>query len=186
MEKEQRLYIYAFLSRIMADEPDTRMISDLSKNTEFLEMIGADTAQWFKTTDLDTIKLALNGDFSSMFLLNTQAIESFVLDAKNESLVGLQNPVMMFYYENGFELNMDQTRLNAPDHLSIEFAFMQTLVFRDELAPQGEFLKRHLVMWVIPYMLGMKSMAETPFYSDLCDFIVEFLAADLEYLSEGE
>jgi hypothetical protein len=30
-------------------------------------------------------------------------------------------------------------------------------------------------------MIGMKSMAITPFYSDLCDFMVEFIVADFEY-----
>jgi len=39
--------------------------------------------------------------------------------------------------------------------------------------------------WVIPYMLGMKSMAGTPLYRDICDFIVEFLSADYEFLVEA-
>jgi hypothetical protein len=37
--------------------------------------------------------------------------------------------------------------------------------------------------WVVPYMIGMKSMALTPFYRDLCDFMVEFIVADYEYCS---
>jgi len=128
----------------------------------------------------------LNTDFTSMFILNTQPVESFVLDAKNESLVGLQNPVMAFYFNHGYEVNMDQTTIVAPDHLSIEFAFMQSLIYRDESEPQKEFMKEHLISWVIPYMLGMKSMAQTPFYKDMCDFIVEFLAADYEMLNQEE
>jgi TorA maturation chaperone TorD len=137
--------------------------------------------QYFDENDDETILDGLNEDFSSMFVINTQAVESFVLDAKNETLVGLQNPVMNFYYKHGFELNMDQTELMAPDHLSIEFAFMQTLIFRDEQKPQYDFLKEHLFNWVVPYMIGMKSMSLTPFYKDICDFIVEFLVADYEY-----
>ncbi|MBU1990086.1 molecular chaperone TorD family protein [bacterium] len=183
MNKEYRLYIYAFLSRTMAGTADKRYISDLRNNTDLLELLGEDTKEWFLNNDDETILDALNEDFSSMYVINTQAVESFVLDAKNETLVGLQNPVMNFYYKNGFELNMDQSELMAPDHLSIEFAFMQTLVFRDEYKPQYEFLKEHLFNWVVPYMIGMKSMALTPFYSDLCDFIVEFIVADFEYCS---
>jgi len=182
MDTEYRRYVYAFLSRIMSDIPDKRFVSDLKENKALLEVIGGETKQWFDATSIEEIADALNIDYSSMFVLNTQPIESFVLDAKNETLVGLQNPVMAFYFNHGFEVNMDQTELMAPDHLSIEFAFMQTLVYRNEQIVQLEFLKEHLMTWVIPYMLGMKSMAQTPLYHDICDFVAEFLSADYEFL----
>lgn len=185
MNNEYRLYIYAFLSRVMSDIPDRRFIDDLRNNDALLEIIGEETKNWIKNNDTETLYKALNVDFSSMFILNTQPVESFVMDAKNETLVGLQNPVMAFYFTHGFELNMDQTELMAPDHLSIEFAFMQTLIYRNEIFPQLRFLEEHLFFWVIPYMLGMKSMADTPFYRDICDFIVEFLSADYEFLTSG-
>ena len=181
MDKEYRVYIYAFLSRAMASNADKRFISDLRKNSDLLELLGEDTLHYFNEKSDETIFDELNEDFSSMFVINTQAVESFVLDAKNETLVGLQNPVMNFYYKHGFELNMDQTELMAPDHLSIEFAFMQTLIFRDEKKPQYDFLQEHIFNWVVPYMIGMRSMALTPYYKDLCDFIVEFIVADFEY-----
>lgn len=183
MNKEYRLYIYAFLSRTMTSTVDKRFIKDLRENRDLLELLGENTTSYFNDNSDEFILDALNEDFSSMFVINTQAVESFVLDAKNETLVGLQNPVMNFYYSHGFELNMDQTELMAPDHLSIELAFMQTLIFRDEKKPQYEFLQEHLMKWVVPYMIGMKSMALTPFYKDLCDFIVEFIVADFEYCS---
>ena len=185
MDSEYRKYIYAFLSRTLSDIPDKRYIEDLKANSDLLEIIGEDTKAWFETNDVDTIYDVLNIDYSSMFVLNTQPIESFVLDAKNETLVGLQNPVMAFYFNHGFEVNMDQTLLMAPDHLSIEFAFMQTLVHRNETKVQFEFLDEHLMNWVIPYMLGMRSMSTSPFYHDICDFIVEFLSAEYELLHGG-
>jgi TorA maturation chaperone TorD len=167
----------------MASTVDKRFIRDLRENKDLLEILGDESVDFFHINSDEAIIDALNEDFSSMFVINTQAVESFVLDAKNETLVGLQNPVMNFYYSHGFELNMDQTELMAPDHLSIELAFMQTLVFRDEKKPQFDFLDEHLLKWVVPYMIGMKSMALTPFYRDLCDFMVEFLVADYEYCS---
>jgi TorA maturation chaperone TorD len=186
MNNEYRLYIYAFLSRVMSDIADARFLKDLKNNPELMDLIGEESKTWLVKNDDQTILDALNSDFTSMFILNTQPIESFVLDAKNEALVGLQNPVMAFYFNHGFELNMDQTELMAPDHLSIELAFMQTLVYRDEKAPQLEFLNEHLIGWVIPYMMGMKSMAVTPFYRDICDFMIEFLTADYELMSKGD
>lgn len=186
MNHEYRLYIYAFLSRVMSDIPDRRFIHDLKSNASLLEIIGEETKAWIESNDVDTLHEALNIDYTSMFILNAQPVESFVLDAKNETLVGLQNPVMAFYFTHGFEVNMEQTQIMAPDHLSIELAFMQTLVYRNEKQPQIDFLEKHLFLWVIPYMMGMKSMAETPFYRDMCDFIIEFLSADYEYLTSGE
>jgi len=185
MDKEYRLYIYAFLSRVMSDIPDARFVNDLKSNTEFLALIGEETAQWFSDTATEELLDALNTDFTSMYVLNTQPIESFILDAKNESLVGLQNPVMAFYFNHGFEVNMDQTHIMAPDHLAIEFAFMQTLIYRDETEPQRAFMQEHLINWVIPYMMGMRTMADTPFYKEMSDFIIEFLSADYEYLMGG-
>lgn len=182
MNNEYRLYIYAFLSRVMSNIPDRRFITDLKSNESLLEIIGEETYAWVKDNDEETLYEAMNVDYSSMFILNTQPVESFVLDAKNETLVGLQNPVMAFYFTHGFEVNMDQTDIMAPDHLGIEFAFMQMLIYRNEMQPQIDFLDQHLFPWVVPYMMGMKSMAETPFYRDMCDFIVEFLSSDYEFL----
>ena len=129
MNKEYRLYIYAFLSRTMANNLDKRFIKDLRENKDLLELLGEESIAYINENSDEVLLDALNEDFSSMFIINTQAVESFVLDAKNETLVGLQNPVMNFYYTHGFELNMDQTGLMAPDHLSIELGFIQTLFF---------------------------------------------------------
>jgi len=182
MDNTYRQYIYAFLSRIMSDIPDQRFVDDLRANRVLLELLGGETLSWFDVSSTQEILEASNVDYSSMFILNTQPIESFVLDGKNETLVGLQNPVMAFYFNHGFEINMDQTALMAPDHLSLEFAFMQTLVLRNELQTQFEFMQEHLMAWVIPYMLGMQSMATTPLYRDICDFCVEFLSSEYEFL----
>lgn len=185
MNQEYRLYIYAFLSRVMSDIPDRRFINDLKNNEALLEVIGEETKEWVNKNDVENLYDLMNMDYTSMYIINTQPVESFILDAKNETLVGLQNPVMAFYFTHGFEVNMNQTEIMAPDHLSIELAFMQTLVYRNELEPQFEFMDQHIMNWVIPYMMGMRSMASTPFYRDICDFMIEFLAADYEFLANG-
>ncbi|EJF06357.1 putative component of anaerobic dehydrogenase [Thiovulum sp. ES] len=178
----QRVLIYAFLSRVFSDVLDKQAVFELSQNSGLLDLIGVESSEWFKFGDLEKIEEELNIDFSSMFLLHTQPIESFVLDSKQEALVGLQNPVMAFYFQNGFEINMNQTEIISPDHLGIEFGFMQSVVFRDEVEAQKGFLREHLLKWVVPYLLGMKSMATTPFYRELFDFTIEFLLSDYEQL----
>ncbi len=184
MEKQQRIFIYAFLSRLMADAVDATYLKELKKNPELLETIGAESFQWIVNTPEEEVLDALNVDYTSMFVMNTQPIESFILDAKQDTLVGLQNPVMQFYFENGYDVNMHQTKIMAPDHISIELGFMQALIHKDDTKPQLAFLEKHLGRWSIAYFMGMKAMANTPFYKDICDFYVEFLIADMDYLTQ--
>jgi putative dimethyl sulfoxide reductase chaperone len=182
LQKQQRIFIYAFLSRLFSDQLDASYVKELKKNPELLETIGQESFEYIANTSEEQLLKELNIDFTSMFVMNAQPIESFVLDAKQDTLVGLQNPVMQFYFEHGYDVDMNQTSIMAPDHLSIELGFMQTLVFRDELPVQLEFLQKHLVRWSLPFFMGMKVMAETPFFRDVCDFYVEFLVADMDFI----
>ena len=85
MNNEYRLYIYAFLSRVMSNIPDRRFIHDLKSNESLLEIIGEETKAWIGSTDIEVLYDELNTDFSSMFILNTQPMKSFILVAKNET-----------------------------------------------------------------------------------------------------
>jgi len=183
MEKQQRIFIYAFLSRLFSDQLDEAYVKDLKKNPELLETIGKDTFEWIVNTPIKEAVAELNVDYTSMFVMNAQPIESFVLDAKQDTLVGLQNPVMQFYFEHGYEVDMNQTSIMAPDHISIELGFMQAMIFKDDLRPQLEFLQTHLVRWSVPFFMGMKAMASTALFRDICDFYVEFLVADMEFIT---
>ena len=182
MDKQTRVYLYAFLSRVFSNALDEKYLAELQHNDELLTMLGDESFNWFKTTSLETIAEALNIDFSSIFLMNAKPIESSIIDSKDEILVGLQNPVMQFYFNHNYELNLATSHLQTPDHISIELAFMQNLIAKNELKTQKEFLEVHLLKWAVPYFLGIKGMAKTPFYKDLSDFTIEFLANDYDFL----
>jgi TorA maturation chaperone TorD len=185
MQTNQNVVIYAFLSRVFSDVLDKNFINDLKKNSDMLSLLGSDTLTWFEESSVETIHEELSIEFSSLLLQNTQPVESFILDAKQEALVGLQNPVMQFYFSHNYEIDMNQTHILAPDHLAIELGFMQALSLRNELRAQQEFLQAHLLNWVVPYLIGMKESTTTPFYRDLFDFTVEYLIAQYHLLSEG-
>lgn len=186
MPQQYRIFIYAFLSKIFADSLDDEFLEDLSQNQELLETIGENSKTWFASNDLASIKEALNIDFTTIFLMNERAFESAVIDSKEEILVGLQNPVMQFYFNHNYELNLTATHLQTPDHISIELAFMQNLISKNEIKSQIEFLQNHILSWVIPYLIAIKGMCQTPFYADICDFTNEFLASDFQNLIEGQ
>jgi len=184
MDDKTRLYIYAFLSRVFTEELDDKALKDLYVNEALLETIGKETLNWFKTNDLKSLKEQLNIDYNSLFGVNNHPIESAVMDSKNEILVGLQNPVMQFYFSHGYDLNLENSKLYVPDHAGIEFGFMQSLISQNDKYAQAEFLHRHLLNWIVPFLIAIKPMADTPFYKDFCDFTIEFLMTDYSTLIE--
>ncbi len=184
MDEKTRLYIYAFLSRVFTEELDEKALKDLALNRSLLETIGRETLGWFDKHDTEAIKEALNVDFNSLFLINNHPIESAVMDSKNEILVGLQNPVMQFYYSHGYDLNLERSKLYVPDHAAIEFGFMQSMISGNDKKTQAEFLHKHLISWIVPFLVAVKPMAQTPFYRELCDFTIEFLLSDYSQLIE--
>ena len=181
---ESRVFIYAFLSKVYADVLDKKAIEDLKSDENLLATIGQESQNYFASNDIDTIYEALNDDFSSIFLMNAQPLESSIVDSKEEVLVGLQNPVMQFYFDHGYDLNLASTHIQTPDHISLEFAFMQNLIQRGDERAYYEFLKAHVIEWVPHYLIAIGDMATTVFYKELFDFSVEFVATEYEALLE--
>ncbi|WP_456450562.1 TorD/DmsD family molecular chaperone [Hydrogenimonas sp.] len=184
MDDKTRLYIYAFLSRVFTEELDTKSIGDLRDNDQLLETIGEETLEWFKSHSVQELEELLNIDYNSLFGINNHPIESAVMDSKNEILVGLQNPVMQFYFSHGYDLNLESSKLYVPDHAGIEFGFMQSMISTGDKKTQAEFLHKHLLQWIVPFLVAVRPMADTPFYRELCDFTVEFLLSDYSQLVE--
>ncbi|MRI83847.1 MAG: dehydrogenase [Nitratiruptor sp.] len=182
MDHKARAFVYAFLSRLFEKPLGAREIEDLLHREELLETIGPKAYRYFQEVPPERLEEELNIDFSSLFIVNSQPVETLVLDSTREILVGLQNPVMFFYFEHGYEIDMNRTHLLAPDHLAIEFGFMQNLAYRQEDLVACRFLREHLLQWVPPYLLAMGSVAQTPFYQDVCDFTIDFLFNEYSHL----
>lgn len=182
MDDKQRALVYAFLSRMFSTILDKKLIVELQKDDAILELLLGESKEWFLKKPLEELEELLNVDFTSLFLMNSMPIESSIMDDKDEVLVGLQNPVMQFYFEHGYELNLQRSHIQAPDHMSIECGFMQNLILKNEIHAQKTFLEQHLLNWAPMYLLGIQNMAQTPFYQVLCEFGAEFLMADYEMI----
>ena len=182
MENKIRVYIYAFLSRIFSSEIDLKLLNDIKKNKELLETIGEDSYNYLnKNSDEDLLE-ALSIDFCSTFIMNNNPIESSILDVKNEILIGLQNPVMQFYVDYGYDLNLTSSTLNVPDHIGLEFGFMQNLVYKNERKVEYKFMTKHILNWIPPFLISIRDITLTPFYKDICNFTIEFLFKDYKEL----
>ena len=170
------------LSKFFSDVLDEKSLNELKSNSQIVELIGENTKEWFDNNTSELLLEEINIDFTTIFLMNAQPIESAVIDNKNDVLVGLQNPVVQFYFSHGYDVNMLNTHIQTPDHISIQFGFMQNIVMKEDIKTQKRFLKQHLLEWIPQYLLGCKTMAQTPFFKDLFDFTAEFLVADYDLL----
>jgi len=183
MDNKQRAFIYAFMSTVLGSNLSRRGIEDLKNNPEFLELIGEGAKRYFDEKSLDELDDELNVDFTTAFLANSHPVESSVVDAKHQISTGLENPVMGYYIESGFDINLNNTNLLSPDHIAIELGFMQNLVLAEDKQKQLEFLRKHILNWMPPFFIGAKSLVETPFYRDFLDFSIEFLLSEYEALN---
>ena len=176
MEEQQRLNIYSFLSIVLADEMDEKFIGDLKKNKPFLEMISPAALEWFKEASKIELSILLNIDYNSLFFSNSVPLES---EVRGE----VQNTLNQFYLNHAFEPDLEPLKVKALDHISVECAFMEDMIQKDDKKTQIEFLESHILKWAPAYFTGLKDMAKTSFYRDLCSFAAEFFVADYEYLT---
>lgn len=182
--KESRLFIYAFLSRMFADILDTKAIKQLRENREFLELLGPRSVEYFNTRSDENIKEETNIDYTSVLIMHTHPVESAIFDNSKDIVTGMENPVMQFYIDHGYEVNMNQTHIMAPDHIAVEIGFMQNLVMQNDLKSQKKFLQQHILNWIPPFLIACEEMVETPLYKDICSFATEFFVSDFAYLEE--
>ena len=184
LDNKIRAYIFAFLSRIFSTHIEKKLLNEIQANDDLLKTIGENAYKYLKQNDEGKLLNELNVAFHSLFVTNNHPIESAVVDAKNEILVGLQNPVMQFYFNHGYDLNLAASSLHVPDHLAIELGFMQNLVLQNDKLAQLKFYEEHLMVWVPPYLISTKEMSDNPFYSDICDFAIDFMFEDYSSLFE--
>ncbi len=183
MENRVRAYIFAFLSRIYAREIDAKLLNDIRADEELLAIIGEGALEYMKNGETSLLLDELNIEYNTLFLMNNHPIESSIQDVKSEILVGLQNPVMQFYFNHGYEINLETSSLHVPDHIAIEFGFMQKLVLQDDKKVQQRFYRKHLLTWIPQFLIGIKEMTGNPFYKDMSDFTIDFLLEDFGNLT---
>ncbi len=178
MDNKIRAYIYAFLSRIYSSEISEKLFTELKANDELLRTIGDGAFDFLHSGDEQSTLRELSIAYNSLFVMNNHPIESSAIDAKNEILVGLQNPVTQFYVNHGYDLNLEASHHHVPDHIAIEFGFMQKLILQQDTKAQMKFYTEHLMAWIPQYLIAIKEMSDNPFYSDLSDFTIDFMLED--------
>jgi TorA maturation chaperone TorD len=169
---------------MFADVLDMKAIKQLRENTQMQELLGERTKEFFAAHSDEEIEEAANVDFTSVFIMHTHPVESAILDNSKDIATGMENPVMQFYLDYGYNVNMNQTHIMAPDHMAVEIGFMQNLVQQNDYATQKKFMQMHILPWMPPFLIAAEEMLDTPLYKDLCDFATEFIVSDYALILE--
>jgi len=199
-EIENRVALYALISRLMITEVDEAFLKLIESNEEILDLFPNYKA-WDKRKEFGNTILKerfLDVDYANLFLLHLVPYESFYTRDDQMIESGGDNPVLELYNALDFRVELDKARVVSPDHIGVELEFMYMLCEALEkafdaddregvielLQVQQGFLKEHLLEWTPMFLINMKNESRTALYHDGAELALEFMLSDLEYLSE--
>jgi len=199
-EVENRIAIYALISRLMLVEVDETFLKNLESDESLLEFF-PNYRDWSKRKELSADKLIAeeyNADFTNLFLMNLIPYESFYLSQEQMIESGEANPVVELYDALDFRVELEKARVVSADHIGVELEFMYMLCTAlkkaldaddkegvcELLLIQRGFMKDHLLEWMPLFLINAKRESRTPLYHDGTELTLEFILSDYEYVIE--
>jgi TorA maturation chaperone TorD len=199
-EIDNRIALYALISRLMISEVDTDFIKSIEKNSAILDLF-PNYKDWDKRKEFSNKILKeryLDVDFTNLFLLHLVPYETFYTRDDQMIESGGENPLMNLYDALNFKVELNEARVISPDHIGVELEFMYMLCdalkkafdANDEegvvelLQVQQGFLKNHLLEWTPMFLINMKNESRTALYHDGAELALEFMLSDYEYVCE--
>jgi len=198
---ENRIAIYALISRLMLVEVDKTFLENIENDTDLLSFF-PNYAAWGKRKDFsheELIEQYFNVDFTNLFLMHLVPYESFY--SRDDQMIesGGDNPIVQLYNDLDFRVQLDEARVVSADHIGVELEFMYMLCTAmkkaldadDEegvcelLQVQRAFLKEHLLEWAPLFLINAKKESRTPLYHDGAELTLEFMLSDYEYINEA-
>jgi TorA maturation chaperone TorD len=199
-EIDNRIALYALISRLMISEVDADFINSIEENSELLALF-PNYKDWDKRKEFSNNILKeryLDVDFANLFLLHLVPYESFYTRDDQMIESGGDNPVLELYNALDFRVELDKARVVSPDHIGVELEFMYMLCDAlkkaydandkdgviELLQVQHGFLKDHLLNWTPMFLINMKNESRTALYHDGAELALEFMLSDYEYVNE--
>lgn len=197
---ENRIAIYALISRLMLVEVDEAFLTHIEKDEALLSFF-PNYRDWSKRKEFsqkELIEQFYNVDFTNLFLMHLVPYESFYTRDDQMIESGGDNPIVELYNELDFRVQLDEARVVSADHIGVELEFMymlctamkKALDAEDEkgvcelLQVQRAFLKEHLLEWTPLFLINAKKESRTPLYHDGAELTLEYLLSDFEYVNE--
>lgn len=199
-EIENRITLYALISRLMITEVDVQFLEQIESNGAILDLF-PNYKEWAKRKEFNNSILKeryLDVDYANLFLLHLVPYESFYKRDDQMIESGGDNPLIQLYNELDFRVELDKARVVSADHIGVELEFMYMLCnaikkafeaadeegIQELLEVQKNFMQDHLLDWVPMYLINMKRESRTPLYHDGAELAMEFLLSDFEYIHE--
>ena len=197
---ENRIAIYALISRLMLVEVDEEFLKNIEKDEALLSFF-PNYRDWSKRKEhsrAELIEQYYNVDFTNLFLMHLVPYESFYTRDDQMIESGGDNPVVELYNDLDFRVELDSARVVSADHIGVELEFMYMLCTAmkkaldaddkegvcELLEVQRAFLKEHLLEWTPLFLINAKKESRTPLYHDGSELTLEFLLSDFEYVNE--
>ena len=199
-EIENRVALYALISRLMITEVDEEFLKSIEENEALLGLFPNYKA-WDKRKEFNNSILKeryMDVDYANLFLLHLVPYESFYTRDDQMIESGGDNPVLTLYNALDFRVELDKARVVSPDHIGVELEFMYMLCSAMKKAEEAEdseamkellyvqkgFLEDHLLDWAPMFLINMKKESRTPLYHDGAELALEFLLSDFEYIND--
>jgi len=199
-EIENRIALYALISRLMMTEVDAEFLKSIEDNAEILNLF-PNYKDWTKRKEFSNAILKeryLDVDFTNLFLMHLVPYETFYTRDDQMIESGGENPLMNLYDALAFRVELNEARVISPDHIGVELEFMYMLCdalrkayeANDEggveelLFVQQGFLRDHLLNWAPLFLINVKKESRTALYHDGAELALEFLLSDYEYVCE--
>jgi TorA maturation chaperone TorD len=196
---ENRIALYALISRLMMIEVDEHFLDQIEGDEALLSLF-PNYRDWSKRTELskkDLIEQYYNVDFTNLFLMHLVPYESFYTRDDQMIESGGDNPVIELYNDLDFRVELDAARVVSADHIGVELEFMYMLCVAQQKALEAEdaegvcellevqraFLKEHLLEWAPMFLINAKRESRTPLYHDGSELTLEFMLSDYEYVN---
>ena len=166
---------YGLLAQLLRQEVDAAMLEYLRTDRQFRAALPAG--------DPEAALRQLSAEYARLFCIDLSPYASVFLDDEVLLLTDTSTAVEDQYQASAFVPDASW-RVAAPDHVAVEFAYMQALCAAEhgeESAAAREaqacFLVEHLIAWLPALALATRRTARLPFYPLLLDSAVE-LALD--------
>ena len=199
-EIENRITLYALISRLMIIEVDSDFLKQIESNAAILGLF-PNYKNWKKRKEFSRSILKeryFDVDYANLFLLHLVPYESFYTRDDQMIESGGDNPVIELYNALDFRVELDKARVVSADHIGVELEFMYMLSkallkafeaddeegVQELLGVQKNFLQDHLLNWAPMYLINMKRESRTPLYHDGAELAMEFLLSDFEYIHD--
>jgi TorA maturation chaperone TorD len=199
-EIENRIALYALISRLMMTEVDAQFLKSIEENPEVLNLF-PNYKRWEKRKEFSNTILKeryLDVDFTNLFLMHLVPYETFYTRDDQMIESGGDNPLMNLYDALAFRVELNEARVISPDHIGVELEFMYMLCdalrkafeandkggVEELLLVQQGFLRDHLLNWAPLFLINMKKESRTALYHDGAELAMEFILSDYEYVCE--